>query len=634
MASSGSISTSYSNYTRFYLNWQIVEQDIANNRTLIKWQVGLYGQPGYSTFWYSNSIKINSIHLDGGGSLGSGTWSDITVSGGQSVQLKSGSKWVGHDSDGGLSLSAEVSGWLYGFGNKSTTGSWELPTIPRNSQVTTNDGGAYSLGTPLTIYTNRKSDSFSHTITIRLHNSSGAILQTINSVGKSTVWTPTTAQITAMQNAIPNTNRLTLYINQYNNQVKANSADSVYTYLRDANPTYSDFTFADSSAATVAITGNDQILVKGKSTLKVDIPAADKMVALKGATAARYVVAYDGASEQEDYSASATVTASFANPQATGNRTILVTAFDSRSNSTRVTKNVTVYDYAAPTIATKLTRENNFGSNTTVHIEGTYTPLVIGGANKNSLTTSTLQYRYKKSDTTTWGAWTTSAFTANTTDGTFTITDFVLSLDNQSKFDFEFKIADKFGTVTVTDSVDVGTPVMFVGKNGGEAAIGINKMPVQGALDVGGDIYSNGVKVLDEESTVLASNIDFEAVSVHKTSPQSHASTSTLAVSDLSADVTVPDGGRKLKITVWIGEITTTGGLTPVISLRDGSTTLAYWRQTIASAGFYASANIFYEDTFTAGTHTFSVWVGASSSTSFTIAAAAANPVLLLIERA
>ena len=499
MATSGSTYTGYQNYTRFYLTWRLVEQDITNNRSRISWEIGVQGTSGYTAYWYSNAVRINSGYVNGTKVSGSYTYSNITLSGNSRHKLRSGSLWVGHTSSGSKSFSASVSGWLYANGDRSGSDSWSLPTIPRNSQVTTNDSGHWSLGTPIKIYTNRKSTSFTHTITIRMGSSSGTILQTINNVGSSVTWTPTASQITQMQNAIPNDNRLYIHFRQYNNQVKDDSTTAAWTYLRDANPEYSNFTFKDSNTATTAITGNNQILVKGKSTLQVTIPSTDKMTAIKGATASHYAVAYDGSSNQVNYSTS-TLTSSFSSIATTGNRTIQVTAFDSRNNSTRVSKNITVYDYAAPVIQTTLERENNFGSDTTVHIEGTYSRLVIGGVAKNNLVSGSLAYRYRIAGGT-WGTWTTRAFTANTSNGTFSITDFVLSLNNQNKYEFEFRISDLFGQVTSSNSVDVGTPIMFVGQNSGSAAVGINKMPTQGTLDVEGDIYSNGSKIGETYST-------------------------------------------------------------------------------------------------------------------------------------
>lgn len=504
MATSGLVYSAYGNHSRFYLAWQVASQDIANNRSLINWQVGLEIQAG-GWYWGSNSVKIYSINIDGSGSLGSGTWSGISGTG--QHQLKSGSMWISHAADGTKSFSANLSGWLYGEGNKPASGSWSIPTIPRNSQVTAS-ATSYTLGDAVVINTNRKSSSFTHTITIRMDNASGTVLQTINSVADSTTWTPTSDQITTMQNHIPNSNTLSLYIDQYNNQVKASSNVTVTLNLTEANPTFTTFTYKDSDTTTAGITGNDQVLVKGKSVLEVDISAANKMTAIKGASADHYSIAYDGSSELENYSASATVSASFATIATIGTRTIQVTAYDSRNNATKVSQDVIVYDYAAPVITTTLTRENNFGDNTTVHIEGTYTPLNIGGTNKNSLQTSTLQYRYQEEGGA-FGSWVTKTFTANTTAGTFTVTDFVVSLDNTKKYNFEFHVDDKFGTVTTTNSVDVGTPIMFVGQNGGTAAVGINKMPTNGALDIDGDIYANGNKLLgsvDEDDMVSNSS--------------------------------------------------------------------------------------------------------------------------------
>lgn len=489
MATSGTILSGYATTSRFYLNWQIATQDIANNRTLINWQAGINIEGGY--YWGSNAVRIDGVNINGSGNLGSGTWSNLSGPGNR--QLLSGSIWIDHNSDGNKSFGASIAGWFYSDGNRSASGSWALPTIPRNSQVTTNASN-YTLGDPVVIYTNRKSDSFSHGITIRQNNAGGTVIKTIYSVGSSYTWTPTAGEITTMEAMIPNSNALTIYINQHNDQVNADSAVAITLNLTAANPTFTTFTYKDSNTAVATITGNDQVLVKGKSTLQVDVIAANKMTAIKSSTASHYAFGFDGTSVQANYSASTTVIGSFANVTTIGNRTILVSAYDSRNNSTTVTQPVTVYDYSVPTIVTTLVRLNNFDTDTTISISGTYSILTIGGTNKNILTTGTLQYRYKE-DGGVFGSWVTKTFTANTTAGTFTVTDFVVSLDNTKKYDFEFHIDDKFGTVTTTTFVDVGTPIMFVGKNGSTGAIGVNKMPTNGALDVVGDIYSNGLKV-------------------------------------------------------------------------------------------------------------------------------------------
>ena len=200
----------------FFIDWQLAGQSIANNTSTINWQ---------AKFHYN----LADAQLDNGSaSLSGSRWSN----GGRvrnfaaefrtrDVTLASGSFTVGHNADGTHTMSVSGGVDVYQSGRSSGSQSFSLPTIPRNSQVTA--PSSVTLGDPVQITTNRKSSSFTHTITLRLHNGSGTVLQTINSVGASTTWTPSPAQITQMQNAIPNTNSLTLHITQRNNQVGQDS---------------------------------------------------------------------------------------------------------------------------------------------------------------------------------------------------------------------------------------------------------------------------------------------------------------------------------------------------------------------------------------------------------------------------
>lgn len=471
----------------FYIDSQLASQSIANNNSTINWQ---------AKFRYN----VADAQLDNGSaSLSGNRWSnggrvrnytgDIRT---RTVTLASGSFSIGHNSDGTRTLSVSGGVDVFGSGRSSGSRSISLPTIPRNSQVTS--PSSVTLGNPITITTNRKSNSFTHTITIRLNNSSGAVIRTINSVGASTTWTPTQAEINTMQAAIPNSNQLTLHITQRNNQVGQNSTTTTKLNLTDANPTFSNFTYRDSNSAVTTITGNDQILVKGRSTVEVTVSSANKMVARKGSTASYYAFAYDGASENKTYS-TGNVVSSFTNIDTVGSRAILVTAYDSRGNNTRVAKNVQVYDYLEPNIEIEISREDNFGANVTIETGGTFDLLPIGGSNKNALTASSLRYRRRAKGTTTWTTYTTIPFTIS--GNGFSGTNQFITLDNTKEWEFEFQVADKFGTVTQAVELGRGAPIMFRGRRSdGSAAVGIGKIPASGrALDVEGDIYSNGEKV-------------------------------------------------------------------------------------------------------------------------------------------
>lgn len=489
------IYTAYRNHSRFYLTWSEGGQDIPNNRTLIHWSVGVQGQPGWTAYWYSNAIRLNSAYIDGQGNLAAGTWSNITLANGATVPLRSGSIWVGHNADGTKAFNATVHGWFYGNGDVTAEGYWGIATIPRNSQVTTNDSGAWHLDTPLVIYTNRKAGHFTHFIRVR-HEGTGTVIHEVDGVTDATTFTPSAGHITQMQNLIPNDNRIRLIISQYNHQVGQWSEIGAWGYVRDANPTFANFTYRDSNPVVTSVTGNDQILVKGQSTLETTISAANKMVAIKGANPSRYSLLYDGVTRQESYTASGDVVTTFPVSQTIGQNTVVVTAFDSRNNNTSVAKQVTVLDYTAPTIESSVTRENNFGTDTTVHLNGNWAPLIIGGETKNGIIAGSLKYRYREADGA-WSAWINRNFTVN--QATWQIaTDFVLSLDNTKKYEFEFQVSDKFQTVFASRSVDVGKPIMFVGEVSGEPTIGIGKMPENGALDVDGDIYANGLRMAPE----------------------------------------------------------------------------------------------------------------------------------------
>ena len=459
----------------FFIDWQLAGQDVTNNYSAINWQA--YFHYNSADAQLDNGIAgLSGTRWNNGGRVKNFEGRFVT----RDVILASGSFNIGHNADGtqGISVSGGVD--VYKSGRSAGSQWFGLPTIPRNSQVTTNDSGGWHIGTPLTIYTNRKSSSFTHTITIRLGGSGGTVLQTINSIGDSVAWTPSAEQIAQIQNSIPNDNRALIHITQYNNQVGQNSTTQAWNYIRDANPIFNDFTYKDSNASVATITGNDQVLVKGKSTLQVTVPSGDKMVAQKGANPDYYAFAFDGVSNNLSYSTS-NVNSSFTNIDTVGSRAILVTAYDTRTNNTRVAKNIQVYDYTPPNIEFEVTRENNFGEDVTIETGGTFDLLPINGVNKNSITASSLKYRYKEKGAATWGAWANIPFTV--TDDGFAGTNQFISLDNTKEFELEFQVADKFGTHTQATELGAGTPILFVGRHSnGDPAVGIGSMPDGNAL--------------------------------------------------------------------------------------------------------------------------------------------------------
>lgn len=132
MATSGRINSGGGNSTYFYFQWQLAGQDVGGNYSVINWQAGINISGG--AYWLSNAVKIYGTYINGGGNVGSGTWSN--QSGNGDHQLLSGSYTIGHNGDGTKNFGASINGWLYGYGDYGTSGSWDLPQIPRYANIT------------------------------------------------------------------------------------------------------------------------------------------------------------------------------------------------------------------------------------------------------------------------------------------------------------------------------------------------------------------------------------------------------------------------------------------------------------------------------------------------------------------
>lgn len=132
---SGSVLSNSLNSTQFYVDWQLNKTATDSNGnvySLINWQYGIL-ITGIA-YWYSNSIIVNSLNIDGGNYL-TATYSN--VSGDGKHQLSSGQARVYHDqTTGEKTFNINVNGSLYGYGNVSGSANFELPPIPRYANIT------------------------------------------------------------------------------------------------------------------------------------------------------------------------------------------------------------------------------------------------------------------------------------------------------------------------------------------------------------------------------------------------------------------------------------------------------------------------------------------------------------------
>lgn len=305
----------------------------------------------------------------------------------------------------------------------------------------------------------------------------------------------------AMQQASPNSNTNTLRIGIHD-ALGGDSwdyRDRTYTIKNDvgqANPLFSNFTYVDENATTVAITGNNQVLIQDngnpsvpKSDLKVTVSAANKATAVKYATMSSYLFSVGSYAESEPWSNTLDVVKDIGTVgDVYGDKTISVRAIDSRGNGTTVTKDVTILPYYSPGFYNNLSVSyaNDFdvddGLTVSVlapdNIIGSIAPMTLLGVDKNALhATEGLEFDIAKDTGSYSGTWTDIAKTLEAGTGIVTVNPTTLATqietrmnalgaDNTVRWYILFKIRDKLETSYYEVAIDVGRPFFRIGADG------------------------------------------------------------------------------------------------------------------------------------------------------------------------
>ena len=491
-------------------SWSETSTSVSNNTSNISITGKIWRKTSYNAFSYTGAGSLTVYWHDNKSNR------DIAVASigvdeiGYSVNERSvsGSITVEHLSDGTLSGFAYThwqksynSGYIPPSGN-ATTGWVALTKIARKVPITAVTGTYTDENFSPTVQWTNNGNRVD--IKIELPELGEDSWRRWNNKQGSSSFSPQLSQadIQELYSLMPNTATLTM---RFTVVTVINGTDAFYDWLDrtftivNGKPVFSDFTFADTDSTTTGITGNDQVMISGKSALAVTISAANKATAQKSATMNNYTFQVAGLTGSETYTTSA-ITKALGSPtvEATetpsATRELVVTAIDSRGLQTAITKTVTIVPYSSPTISATATRANGFENTTTVKISGTFSRIEVGGTAKNTVNTSSgVQYRYRQQGTSTWGSWTNRTATIDAATGRVTTAAFTLNLDNQAAFEFEFKITDKLETKTASLSVSIGQPVFWIGADG---RVSVGGTPTRskesgdaGLLDVKGRYY-------------------------------------------------------------------------------------------------------------------------------------------------
>lgn len=239
----------------------------------------------------------------------------------------------------------------------------------------------------------------------------------------------------------------------YGDQVNTKTGGTYTVNENDCKPSISSVSYKDTKSSIVAITGNNQDIVKGQSVVQY---TATGLTAQKSASVKSCSVKVNGN----------TYTLSVSGTSATGgNATIdsganveaVVTVTDSRGITSSKTMTVTMLDLVQPSAIISLARQHNYYSATDITVDANYSS--INGGNQITIT------------------YTATSENGNTTSGT--LADNVqstITLDNEQSWTVVVALTDSFNQkTTYTMQVSRGMPIVFFDRL--KSSVGINCFP-------------------------------------------------------------------------------------------------------------------------------------------------------------
>jgi hypothetical protein len=429
----------------------------------ISYTLKTYG--GSSSYWqyaYNNSMNVDGTGYSRG---------QTQAYGAGATTILSGSKTLYTDGAGNRSFGASAQAGIYTASiNTSGSGSWALDNIPMYATLSGLSGSITDEASSVYVnYSNPTGSACNFSLFVRPLGSTGGFTQVLSydnypsggNVASSVNWA-------SIRSTLANYKQGQLIYRITNNVGATDHGwgnEDILTII-NANPVFTTATYKDANSTTTAITGNDQYLIQGYSTLEVDILGTDKAVAQKSATMTKYNLAISSISTDVTYTTS-DIAQNLGTLGINADATLNVKAIDSRTNFTTVPLTVHVLPYVVPQITATVQRINNFETSTDFHIEGTISRLTIAGTDKNAVNTSTgVRYRYKKTTDVSWGSWVNK--TSSTSAGAVSVTDFNVptALDRNYAWNIQIELTDKLNTSTLDIVLPVGKPIFRIGLDG------------------------------------------------------------------------------------------------------------------------------------------------------------------------
>lgn len=432
----------------FQLQARYTGQSIANNTTTIQTRLrtvlnsgGGGGYPYKFTCSYCSTVSGSSI------------WHFAT----ENITTSS-SKTISHNSDGTKTVSLSASASVTGLGlSVSLSASVGMPTIPRSAKITAAPNFT-DLDNPTITYSNPAGNAVT-TLQASIFMPDGLIglasYRDISKTGSSYTFNLTEEERERLRTNCVNSKSTAVrfYImtvlggNTYKQYLERTLT------ITNANPTFTA-TYEDTNASSIAITGDNQLLIQNQSTLQINVANATayKYATLSSITATINGVTYNGTLNGSN----ATINVGALN--IAENTDVIVTLTDSRGYTATQTLNLQFLGWQLPTANITLQRQNNFYSQTDITVDANYSSL----DNQNTIT---IQARYKKTTDSTYSSYVTLQDDVMTT----------LNLDNLYEWDVQVVLTDRLGSTTYNLTLDKGMPIIYFDRL--KRSVGINCFP-------------------------------------------------------------------------------------------------------------------------------------------------------------
>ena len=424
------------------ISWD--DYDIVNNRTYVRitYQRSTDNQSSYHNYGYANPSQIS---IDGSQVASATPYSAHNT---QITQtLCSWEGWINHDNEGkrNINVSASFSSSSSSLPSGSVSGSVDLPTIPRASEIGVLDA---NIGSSTTITINKKINNSTTDLYWRVQGDNNWTFIE-NTSQTSYAWTVPTS----LYSRIPDNKTIVCEFLARTWSGGSNIGDKTTTAIFTAtgSPIINSCSLVSIDTTTIDLIGSNK-MIRYISTVRSTIAATPQNNSSITSIRVNNIIATNGIVE-------------IANANTNLFEVVVV---DSRGYSTAQNFTMEWTDYIPLTLSATATRNQPTDNKIRINYSGNYFNDVFEGDNEDVSNTLTVEYRSREKGGT-WGSWT--SLSPIISNNSYLQNAVLSNYDYQKQYEFEMRAVDEVKTTDIISiNVSKGIPVY----NWGEDFFNIN----------------------------------------------------------------------------------------------------------------------------------------------------------------